>query len=157
MWLTEWLMFSEILSIRSCYVHKCFSCSWLYTVGLLGLWVVFLSADAVWYISDTWGDKFPIECPDWDLIIASDILLCEPRILSLWIIPNRSFVLKVRAHTETILIFQLWTEMFWSGQRGCGLAPSATCFTSILKKWGHLLNLTFNWRIELCSIYLRNW
>nr|XP_024399928.1 protein N-terminal and lysine N-methyltransferase EFM7-like isoform X1 [Physcomitrium patens] len=27
------------------------------------------------HIRHTWGDKFPIECPDWDLIIASDILL----------------------------------------------------------------------------------
>lgn len=28
-------------------------------------------------ISDTWGDKFPNSDPDWDLIIASDILLCK--------------------------------------------------------------------------------
>jgi hypothetical protein len=27
--------------------------------------------------SDTWGDTFPAADPDWDLIIASDILLCE--------------------------------------------------------------------------------
>lgn len=27
--------------------------------------------------SDTWGDEFPIADPDWDLIIASDILLCK--------------------------------------------------------------------------------
>lgn len=26
--------------------------------------------------SDSWGDNFPITEPDWDLIIASDILLC---------------------------------------------------------------------------------
>lgn len=28
-------------------------------------------------ISDTWGDTFPTLEPDWDLVIASDILLCE--------------------------------------------------------------------------------
>ena len=27
--------------------------------------------------SDTWGDSFPISDPDWDLVIASDILLCK--------------------------------------------------------------------------------
>ncbi|KAG0613072.1 hypothetical protein M758_6G074600 [Ceratodon purpureus] len=27
------------------------------------------------HIRHTWGDRFPSECPDWDLIIASDILL----------------------------------------------------------------------------------
>ena len=27
--------------------------------------------------SDTWGDTFPDADPDWDLIIASDILLCK--------------------------------------------------------------------------------
>lgn len=27
--------------------------------------------------SDTWGDTFPTADPDWDLIIASDILLCK--------------------------------------------------------------------------------
>lgn len=27
--------------------------------------------------SDTWGDTFPAADPDWDLIIASDILLCK--------------------------------------------------------------------------------
>lgn len=28
-------------------------------------------------MTDTWGDEFPISEPDWDLIIASDILLCK--------------------------------------------------------------------------------
>lgn len=32
--------------------------------------------------SDTWGDSFPTADPDWDLIIASDILLCK--FLLLW-------------------------------------------------------------------------
>lgn len=27
------------------------------------------------HIRHTWGDSFPSECPDWDLILASDILL----------------------------------------------------------------------------------
>jgi len=35
------------------------------------------SADALQYVADTWGDTFPSDCADWDLIIASDILLCE--------------------------------------------------------------------------------
>lgn len=26
---------------------------------------------------DTWGDAFPIANPNWDLVIASDILLCK--------------------------------------------------------------------------------
>ncbi|KAG7553736.1 S-adenosyl-L-methionine-dependent methyltransferase [Arabidopsis suecica] len=29
------------------------------------------------HIKHTWGDEFPISEPDWDLIIASDILLCK--------------------------------------------------------------------------------
>ncbi|KAK9196106.1 hypothetical protein WN943_004234 [Citrus x changshan-huyou] len=28
-------------------------------------------------LSDSWGDAFPIPNPDWDLILASDILLCK--------------------------------------------------------------------------------
>ena len=27
--------------------------------------------------ADTWGDSFPIADPNWDLVIASDILLCK--------------------------------------------------------------------------------
>lgn len=26
---------------------------------------------------DSWGDVFPVDNPDWDLVIASDILLCK--------------------------------------------------------------------------------
>lgn len=26
---------------------------------------------------DTWGDPFPVSRPDWDIVIASDILLCK--------------------------------------------------------------------------------
>ena len=26
---------------------------------------------------DSWGDTFPAADPDWDLVIASDILLCK--------------------------------------------------------------------------------
>jgi hypothetical protein len=26
---------------------------------------------------DTWGDPFPVSKPDWDIVIASDILLCK--------------------------------------------------------------------------------
>lgn len=33
--------------------------------------------------SDSWGDNFPIADPDWDLIIASDILLCKHLILNI--------------------------------------------------------------------------
>lgn len=33
--------------------------------------------------SDSWGDEFPIADPDWDLIIASDILLCKNLILNI--------------------------------------------------------------------------
>lgn len=28
-------------------------------------------------IPDSWGDAFPITAPNWDLILASDILLCK--------------------------------------------------------------------------------
>lgn len=28
-------------------------------------------------MADTWGDTLPGECADWDLVIASDILLCK--------------------------------------------------------------------------------
>jgi len=31
---------------------------------------------------DSWGDTFPAADPDWDLVIASDILLCKFLILS---------------------------------------------------------------------------
>jgi predicted nicotinamide N-methyase len=29
------------------------------------------------HIRHTWGDVFPVDKPDWDLILASDILLCK--------------------------------------------------------------------------------
>jgi hypothetical protein len=28
-------------------------------------------------LADTWGEKFPRDSSDWDLILASDILLCK--------------------------------------------------------------------------------
>lgn len=31
--------------------------------------------------SDTWGDQFPVLIPDWDIVIASDILLCKCSLL----------------------------------------------------------------------------
>lgn len=31
----------------------------------------------LFFFSDTWGDSFSTSDPDWDLIIASDILLCK--------------------------------------------------------------------------------
>lgn len=33
------------------------------------------------YLPDSWGDPFPNPHPEWDLIIASDILLCKHFIL----------------------------------------------------------------------------
>uniref|UniRef100_A0A7C8ZZA7 Calmodulin-lysine N-methyltransferase n=1 Tax=Opuntia streptacantha TaxID=393608 RepID=A0A7C8ZZA7_OPUST len=30
------------------------------------------------HVKHTWGDAFPIASPNWDLVIASDILLCLP-------------------------------------------------------------------------------
>lgn len=41
--------------------------------------------------SDTWGDSFPIADPDWDLIIASDILLCKLLIYLLCNSSNKSY------------------------------------------------------------------
>ncbi|RVX06050.1 hypothetical protein CK203_018780 [Vitis vinifera] len=35
------------------------------------------------HIKHSWGDNFPIADPDWDLIIASDILLCKHLILNI--------------------------------------------------------------------------
>lgn len=40
--------------------------------------------------SDTWGDRFPIANPNWDLIIASDILLCKLLIYLLCNSSNKS-------------------------------------------------------------------
>ncbi|OIW00843.1 hypothetical protein TanjilG_12247 [Lupinus angustifolius] len=44
------------------------------------------------HIKHTWGDKFPISDPDWDLIIASDILLYVKQYANL--IQTISFLLK---------------------------------------------------------------
>ncbi|CAI9097301.1 OLC1v1033690C2 [Oldenlandia corymbosa var. corymbosa] len=44
------------------------------------------------HIKHSWGDVFPIQCPDWDLIIASDILLYVKQYPNL--IKTLSFLLK---------------------------------------------------------------
>lgn len=51
---------------------------------MLLIWILFCNTTLVElsnhpYIifADSWGDIFPIHSPNWDLVIASDILLCK--------------------------------------------------------------------------------
>lgn len=55
--------------------------SYAFLFVLLIIIIIILSIDFVKlkcpFFSDSWGDPFPTADPDWDLVIASDILLCE--------------------------------------------------------------------------------
>lgn len=54
-------------------------------------------------MTDTWGDEFPISEPDWDLIIASDILLCK------YPFPIR-FIGKLYIYIFTFGFSQMWNS-----------------------------------------------
>uniref|UniRef100_A0A453MBX6 Methyltransferase small domain-containing protein n=1 Tax=Aegilops tauschii subsp. strangulata TaxID=200361 RepID=A0A453MBX6_AEGTS len=56
--------------------------------------------DVLPHIRHTWGDPFPILQPDWNIVIASDILLCKSTYYFLPIIPH--------CNCNSLICYTMW-------------------------------------------------